>query len=65
MNGHVDVHSERGMIHSAAVTPANTQDSQVLEDLLYGNETRVWGDSAYRGQGEKFKSKVPKAQDFT
>jgi len=27
-------------------------DSQVLPDLLHGEETRVWGDSAYTGQGE-------------
>src|SRR5215472_2798084 len=25
-------------------------DSTVLPDLLHGNETRVWGDQAYRGQ---------------
>jgi IS5 family transposase len=65
MKGHIGVDSKSGLIHSAAVTPANTHDSQVLEHLLHGNETRVWGDSAYVGQGEKIKSKAPKAQDFT
>jgi IS5 family transposase len=65
MKGHIGVDSKSGLIHSAAVTPANTHDSQVLEHLLHGNETRVWGDSAYAGQGEKIKSKAPKAQDFT
>ncbi len=29
------------LIHSIAVTPANVHDSQVLEDLLHGNETFV------------------------
>jgi transposase, IS5 family len=65
MKGHIGVDSKSGLIHSAAVTPANTHDSQVLEHLLHGNETRVWGDSAYAGQGETIKSKAPKAQDFT
>jgi len=63
MKGHIGVDSKSGMIHSAAVTPANTHDSQVLEHLLHGNETRVWGDSAYTGQGETIKAVAPKAQD--
>ena len=65
MKGHIGVDSKSGMIHSAAVTSANTHDSQVLEHLLHGKETRLWGDSAYAGQGEKIKAKAPKAQDFT
>ena len=65
MKGHIGVDSKSGMIHSAAVTPANTHDSRVIEHLLHGNETRVWGDSAYRGQHERIKAKAPKAQDFT
>jgi IS5 family transposase len=65
MKGHIGVDSKSSMIHSAAVTPANTHDSQVTEHLLRGNETRVWGDSAYSRQGEKIKSKAPHAQDFT
>src|SRR4026209_2663451 len=65
MKGHIGVDSKTGLIHSAAVTPANTHDSQALEHLLHGNETRLWGDSAYTGQGEKIKLKAPKALDFT
>jgi IS5 family transposase len=65
MKGHIGVDSKTGLIHSAAVTPANTHDSQVIDKLLHGNETRVWGDSAYAGQGDKIKAKAPKAQDFT
>jgi len=65
MKGHIGVDSRTGFIHSAAVTPANTHDSQVIEHLLHGNETRVWGDSAYAGQGEKIKAKAPNALDFT
>ena len=65
MKGHIGVDSKSGLIHSAAVTPANVHGSQVLEHLLHGKETRLWGDSAYAGQGEKIKSKAPQAQDFT
>ncbi len=32
--------------------PANTHDSQLLEDLLHGDETEVWGGSTYSGQKE-------------
>ena len=65
MKGHIGVDSKTGLIHSAAVSPANTHDSQAIEHLLHGDETRVWGDSAYTGQGEKIKAKAPKALDFT
>ncbi len=42
-----------------------TLNSQVLEDLLHGEETRVWGDSAYKGQQAVIKEKAPHAKDFT
>ncbi|EDZ67578.1 hypothetical protein NOC27_905 [Nitrosococcus oceani AFC27] len=44
--------SKSKLIHSVAVTPANVHDSQTLEDLLHGNETRVRGDSVYAEQKE-------------
>jgi IS5 family transposase len=37
----------------------------VLSDLLHGEETRVWGDSAYAGQTEVIRQRAPKAKDFT
>jgi len=33
-----------------AATAANVHDSQLRFDLLHGNETRVWGNSAYAGE---------------
>ena len=48
-----------------AVTPANTHDSQVLEDLLHGEETAVWGDSAYSGQKDTLKQVAPNTRNFT
>lgn len=44
---------------------ANVHDSQVLEDLLHGEETRLWWDSAYAGQKEELRTHAPKAKDFT
>ena len=65
MKAHVGVDSQSKLIHSVAVTPANTHDSQVLEELLHGGETRVWGDSAYSGQKKALSRCAPKARDYT
>ena len=37
----------------------------MLPDLLHGDETRVWGDQAYRGQREVIRDAAPNALDFT
>jgi IS5 family transposase len=65
MKGHIGVDSQTKLIHSVAATAANVHDSQLLGDLLHGNETRVWGDSAYTGQGDAIREHVPNAKDFT
>ena len=65
MKAHIGVDSATGLIHSASVTAANEHDSQQLGNLLHGNETRLYGDSAYRGQQAALKAKAPKAKDFT
>ena len=65
MKAHIGVDSQNKLIHSVAATAANVHDSQLLGDLLHGEETRVWGDSAYTGQGEVMREHAPKAQDFT
>jgi len=65
MKAHIGVDSKIKLIHSVAVTAANVHDSQVLEDLLHGEETRLWGDSAYSGQAEVLNEQAPNAQDFT
>jgi len=46
-------------------TAANVADSAVLPDLLHGEETRVWGDQAYRGQTEVIRRAQPQAQRLT
>lgn len=65
MKAHIGVDSKTKQIHSVAATAANVHDSQLLEDLLHGDETRVWGDSAYTGQTEVIRRAAPCAQDFT
>jgi IS5 family transposase len=67
MKVHVGVDSKTGLIHSASVTAANVHDNHEVPNLLHGDETRFYGDSAYRGkaQRERLREIAPKAKDFT
>ena len=65
MKAHIGVDSRSKVIHSVVATAANVADATVLPDLLHGNETRVWGDQAYRGQRAVMRAHAPGAQDFT
>ena len=67
MKVHIGVDSANGLVHSASVTAGNVHDSQELPNLLHGGETRLYGDSAYRGQKqrEQLKELAPNARDFT
>ena len=65
MKAHMGVDSQHKLIHSVVATAANVADSQVLPDLLHGEETRVYGDQAYRGQTELIRQHAPRAKDFT
>lgn len=65
MKAHIGVDSRSKLIHSVVATAANVHDSVVIEDLLHGNETRVWGDSAYSGKRSAILERAPRAQDFT
>jgi IS5 family transposase len=46
-------------------TAASVADSRILPDLLHGDETRVWGDQAYKGQTRVIRKHAPNALDFT
>ena len=46
---HTGVDDGFGMIHSLEVTAANEHDLNAAGALLHGDETRVFGDSGYRG----------------
>jgi IS5 family transposase len=65
MKAHIGVDTRHKIIHSVVATAANVADSTVLEDLLHGQETRVYGDQAYKGQAERIRQCAPKAKDFT
>ena len=65
MKAHIGVDNQTKLIHSVAVTAANVHDSQLLGDLLHGDETHVWGDSAYAGQKQQLYEQAPNAKDFT
>jgi len=65
MKAHVGIDSRTKIIHAVVATAANAADCEVLPDLLHGEETRVWGDQAYRGQTEVIKMQAPNAKDFT
>ena len=67
MKLHIGADSKTGLVHSASVTAANVHDSHEVPNLLHGAETRLYGDSAYRGkaQRERLKTIAPNAKDFT
>ena len=64
MKAHIGVDARTKLIHSVATTPANVHDSQVLTELLHGEEREVWGDSAYQGQGKAIREVAPQAREF-
>lgn len=65
MKAHIGVDSKTKLIHSVMATPANVHDSVVIGDLLHGDESCVWGDSAYSNKSEEIKARAPNARDFT
>jgi IS5 family transposase len=65
MKAHIGVDSKTKLIHAVVATAANVHDATVLPDLLHGDETRVWGDQAYKGQTAVIRKHAPNARDFT
>jgi IS5 family transposase len=67
MKLHIGTDSQTGLVHSASITAANVHDGHQVPNLLHGEETRFYGDSAYRGQAqrERLKELAPNAKDFT
>jgi len=65
MKLHIGVDSKTKLIHSMETTAANVHDAKLLGGLLHGDETRVYGDQAYRGQKDVIRDHAPNAKDFT
>ena len=53
MKLHVEVDDQSGLVHSLATTSAKMHDLTASEQLLHGEEARVWGDARYRGMEKR------------
>jgi hypothetical protein len=62
---HIDVDSKTELIHAMTTTAANVHDTNVLRQLLHGDETRIYWGQAYRGQIAVIREHAPGARDFT
>jgi IS5 family transposase len=65
MKAHIGVDSKTGIVHSVCSTAASVADKHMLPGLLHGEESKVWGDGGYQGQGAAIRAAAPRAQDMT
>jgi IS5 family transposase len=52
MKAHIGTDTQ-GRAHTVVVTDASVHDSQILEDLLHGEEKSIYGDKAYADEQKK------------
>lgn len=53
MKAHIGTDTGKGLAHSVVVTDAGVHDSQVMYELLHGEEQAVYGDRAYTSEKRK------------
>jgi IS5 family transposase len=53
MKAHVGTDTRKGLAHSVVVTDASVHDSQVMDELLHGEEQAVYGDRAYTSEKKR------------
>ena len=53
MKAHIGADTGKGLVHSIEVTDAAFHDSQVMDNLLHGEEQAVYGDRAYTSDKKK------------
>ncbi len=53
MKAHVGTDTRKGLAHSVVVTDAAVHDSQVMDELLHGEEQAVYGDRAYTSEKKR------------
>jgi IS5 family transposase len=53
MKAHVGTDTGKGLVHSIVVTDAGVHDSQVMDELLRGEEAAVYGDRAYTSEKKR------------
>ena len=49
MKLHIGVADQSGLVHSLATTSAKVDELSASEQLLHGQEARIWGDAGYGG----------------
>ncbi|MFS1526117.1 IS5 family transposase [Microbulbifer sp. 2304DJ12-6] len=62
MKTHIGTDDVLGLIHSLETTAANAHDVTATEQLLHGEENRVWGDSGYTGAEKREELKDKKVE---
>lgn len=53
MKAHVGTDTGKGLVHDVVVTDAAVHDSQVIDELVHGEEQAVYGDKAYSSEEKK------------
>ena len=53
MKAHVGSETSRGLVHTLVCTSANIHDGSVMNQLLHGEEKRVYGDRCYSNKERK------------
>ena len=53
MKAHVGTDTGKGLVHDVVVTDASVHDSQVMDELVHGEEQAIYGDKAYSSEGKK------------
>jgi IS5 family transposase len=53
MKAHVGTDTGKGVVHRIVFTDAAVHDSQVMNELVHGEEAAVYGDKAYAGEDRK------------
>lgn len=64
MKMHIGADDVSGAVHSLETTAANVHDITAADQLLHGEETRVWGDAGYRGIHKRHEHKNRKVDWF-
>ncbi|MCB0329722.1 MAG: IS5 family transposase [Bdellovibrionales bacterium] len=55
MKAHIGVDTKSRVVHSVVCTTASVHDSQEMEELLHGDEKKIYGDKAYASKEKKEK----------
>lgn len=54
MKAHTGVDTKNRTVHTVVAITASVHDSQIMEDLLHGEEAEVFGDKAYADESKRY-----------